>query len=244
MTKVIYISDVHNEHWKCNKLLAVTPDKEAILVVAGDINWKGRSVKDLDEVADNFLAVVAVLGNHDWWKLALQDTSKHISCKPNVHILEDSSIVIENILFVGSTLWTDMSSPAAIRMWPGVMNDARYIRGTKYSKLRDWNLHLIHTNSVDYIGSHENSVVEYKAKVLVTHHAMSHLSIAPQYMGSEYNVFYYTPLEYLLEGFDYHLHGHVHKEVRQEVYGCKILSNPLGYPGENPDYVYGTSILI
>ena len=59
--KIYYISDLHNDYNKHNKLLDFEGDLNGVLIVAGDINSKGRSIRDLEDVSDRWKAIVAVV---------------------------------------------------------------------------------------------------------------------------------------------------------------------------------------
>lgn len=233
--RVYYASDLHNDYHGRNSLLDITGDDKAVLVVAGDINSKGHTLADLEEVADRWLAIVAVLGNHDWWKLALHETHKFKSTKPNVHILMNESIEINGVLFVGTTLWHPVDDALAEYNWRLDMNDAKYIRGPNYAKLKGLDIHAEYLKGVKLIKKHQHDPVPIK--ILVTHHALCDLSVSERYTNHSSNRWYVTNKPDILEGYQYHIHGHIHSENNYDVYGCQVLSNPKGYSlNECPDY--------
>ena len=232
--RIIYISDVHNEVYNKNSLLEIPADTGAVLVVAGDINVKGRTVQDLEAVAGNFKAVVAVLGNHDWWYLALHETHKFETDVPNLHILREETIKIDDVTFCGTTLWHDIP-PALEWDWRQRMMDGKKIRGYNYHRLSPNTITAMYRKALDFIRDCKS--INGK-KVLVTHMGMSFKSIHPMYEHASTNDFYTSANDALLEGFTYHFHGHVHQEMSYETFGCKVLVSPLGYPGERISYVH------
>jgi Icc-related predicted phosphoesterase len=235
---VYYLSDIHNDYHGINALLDIVGDVNAVLVVAGDINSKGRTVADLEAIADRWKAVIAVPGNHDWWGLALHETHKFNSNVDNVHVLLEDYVTIDDVTFCGTTLWHDIRSPLDEMVWRDNMNDVRKIRGYNYNRLSSGHIKNCHINSIEFIDKCQKTISG--KKVLITHHAMSSKSIDSQYEGVNTNMFYFTNLEHLLEGFSYHIHGHIHQECDYYVSGCNVICNPRAYGSENSEY--GTRI--
>lgn len=234
--RVYYCSDLHNDYNGANDLLNLKGDKNAVLVVAGDVNSGGRMVRDLEEVADRWLAIVAVPGNHDYWGLAIDRKDKLVSEKENVHILIDDYKVINGTLFAGTTLWHEVTAQTG-HMWKSMMNDERRIRGYNYSRLKGWDIHNEHLNGLRFIEDIKRVFKDSDIpKILVTHHALSEQSIDERYQGHATNVFYVTHKPEMLDGFDYHIHGHVHQEFNYMENGCNVLCNPRAYSYENPEY--------
>lgn len=228
---IFCVSDLHNEIAGRNRLLDIKHGgraKESILVVAGDLNSKGRSIKDIEEIAHLWHSVIFVPGNHDFWGLSLQETHKHISNLPNVHTLQNQTVEFNNVVFVGTTLWHSFSAPLSHFDWKRKMNDAKKIRGPKWCRLTSAHIQEEHNKAVDFI----QSVRTPKRKVLITHHAICPLSIPDRYVSDPDNEFYCCNKTHLLDGYDYHIHGHIHSESDYEVYGCRVVCNPGGYPGE------------
>lgn len=232
--KVYYVSDIHNDYHEENALERITGDKTAVLIVAGDINSKGRTVRDLEAVADRWRAVIAVPGNHDWWGLALHERHKFDSAVDNVHVLLENTVQVDDVTFCGTTLWHAIPDWFAGNKWKECMNDRKKIRGRNYHRLYGEELHGIHLDCVKFIT--DCATIEGK-KVLITHHAMSEQSVSTYYRGSSTNQFYFTPLEHLLEPFLFHVHGHIHQEKDYMIGACNVLCNPRAYTDdENPEY--------
>ncbi|AFN37283.1 3',5'-cyclic adenosine monophosphate phosphodiesterase [Vibrio phage VH1_2019] len=231
--KVYYCSDIHNDYHDENALERITGDKDAVLVVAGDINSKGRTVRDLEAVADRWRAVIAVPGNHDWWGLAIHERHKFETSVDNVHVLLEDTVQIDDVTFCGTTLWHEVNDWFEGQRWKENMNDRRKIRGPQWRPLYGEDVHALHCQSVKFIEKCRE--IEGK-KVLITHHAPSLKSISSYYAYSSTNSFYCTDLEHLLEGFNFAIHGHVHQEFDYHVNGCNVLCNPRAYGSENPDY--------
>ena len=92
------VSDLHNEakYWQ--------PEPEVdysntVLVVAGDICTRSQAGEWLSTVADRYKAVVAVLGNHDYWDSSAENVVGRIRERlrnhTNVHVLARDSVVMQ-----------------------------------------------------------------------------------------------------------------------------------------------------
>ena len=233
--KVYYISDVHNDYHQENALEKLGGDTNAVLVVAGDINSKGRSVRDLEAVADRWLAIVAITGNHDWWGLALHEEHKFKSSVDNVHVLLNECVIIKDVVFCGTTLWHEVKDPVDENTWKFYMNDAKKIRGHNWKKLRGFDIHSMFSDNVEFIEDCRRRFSDQK-KVLITHHSLCSISVPDKWKPSPTSSYYYTEMPELLEGFLFHIHGHIHQECDYEVHGCNVVCNPKGYEDENKDY--------
>lgn len=239
----VYVSsDLHNEYnsqfmsgGSSNLLENITPDDslDSVLVVAGDLSSKGHAVRDLEAIAEDWLAVVYTPGNHCFWGLAIHETHKFKSHVENVYILQEETVEIGGVLFGGTTAWPHIANQVH---WAGVMNDAKYIRGPSYRKLRASDLNTLHSKSMAFIADFASMQFE-GVKFLVTHMAMSAKSLSELYAGESSNQYYTSYKPELLMGIDYHAHGHTHRTVSYtEGNGCITLINAHGYCLENPDY--------
>ena len=229
--KIYYISDLHNDYNKHNKLLDFEGDPNGVLIVAGDINSKGRSIRDLEAVSARWKAIVAVAGNHDWWGLALHETHKFETTKDNVHFLMEDSVKIGGVIFCGTTLWHPVGDWFEEQAWRYTMNDVKKIRGKNFKSLSKLEIEEMHSDGIRFISSCTDVYKDFP-KILITHHALSNKSIGERYKHSTANKYFATHLPYLLEGFDYHIHGHIHSKSNYVEKGCNVLCNPLGYGHE------------
>lgn len=229
MTKVYYGSDFHLE--KQENPLTEYSDPNGILVVAGDVKEKGRAIGIIDEIADNWKHVVFVPGNHDWWGLALHETNKHVSSKPNVHVLLNETKTIEGIDFVGGTSWVPIRLMDSYD-WKTGLNDSKYIRGPKYRRLEYWMLTQEHEQAMMVFRTPRSK----NPRVLVTHHPVTTWSLDPRFIDDPLTKFYASDDAEILIGYDHHIHGHVHCPFEYTQNGCAVHCNPRGYRSENIDW--------
>jgi len=229
-------------------------DAESILVIAGDIwvadeAFKRRHDQDswIKNVAKTFHAVVIVLGNHDYWDASIDTIVE--KCRAhlveqevtNVQILHNSTITIDDIKFVGGTLWTSFNNmnPLVVYGVMNGMNDSRYMRTDGNSRK---------VQAMDFFNEHKKTLacIEANAKrdypeqsvVVVTHHAPSYRSVHSKYRNFQYtdlNFGYYTELSDMMYdpdfAADYWIHGHMHDAMDYEINNTNIICNPRGYGG-------------
>ncbi|MCW3480629.1 hypothetical protein OL229_13865 [Neisseriaceae bacterium JH1-16] len=84
-----------------------------VIVLAGDIGLKHHGVewaKTLTEHAPN-TPIIMVAGNHEFYGGHFDKTliaMREAAIGSNVHVLENDALLIDDIRFLGCTLWTDL----------------------------------------------------------------------------------------------------------------------------------------
>lgn len=241
--KIQYMSDLHLEAAGMNPLQHPEAD---VVVLAGDIWTKGRSV----EFAKQFtVPVVLVAGNHEFYGDSIYDTYKKLKRDAeetsNVFFLQNDSVTIRDVTFIGATLWTDFKLFGAARSvlaqldCQNGMNDYRKIRvggEQPYRKLTPRDVELMHLKSVNYIYDQINMTVGDGKIVVVTHHAPSLESISLEYKTDPLTPGYASNLEHLMGIPRCWIHGHVHCPNDYTVNGTRVVSNPRGYAGYGRPY--------
>ncbi len=255
--KIRVLSDLHLE-FADFIVPAMDGDKQTILVLAGDITVADNRrlmvdtfIPFIERCSTQFKAVIYVFGNHESYDFDLINTRNRIeqqlqhSHTYNVHILENESVVIGDVAFIGATLWTDCGGdmPLAEFHWHG-MSDSHVI---KYNR-GPFSLHVcrkIHKQSKEYLFK---AIEEHKLfgrkTVVVTHHGVSEKSVHKMYKTtgmSELNKFFYSPLdlEFADANPDLIVSGHTHMayNVMLDETICQtcLVCNPRGYAGyESP----------
>ena len=252
-TKFQVVSDVHLEFQ--DHLIPV--ESCEVLVLCGDIlvcdklhnhplgEAAQRFKRFLRRCSDHFPHVLYVLGNHEHYQ-GMVDTSADVLRKTLTDMNLTNVVVLDNglwrhngVTWVGGTLWTDLhrGDPVTVYTAEQAMNDYRAIRvkGRGYQKFRALHSAKLHQETLDYF---HNTIKHLEEPVVVvTHHAPHHNSIHPRYHGDHHtNANYYSDLSnWVLDHPQVAVwcHGHVHHKVDYELGGCRVVANPLGYPGEN-----------
>jgi predicted phosphohydrolase len=202
-----------------------------------------RYYRFFEEECSKYREVVMVMGNHEHYGFQYQKTYAHIASQlpNNVTLLENQTHTIDDVVFVGATLWTDMNKADPLTMFhmKGAMNDYRQI--TQFNEAKNVYHRLDPERTVsDHYASRQfiQETVENKFDqkfVVVTHHAPSKASIKPQYAGDHLmNGAYSSDLsEFILNNPQIKLwtHGHTHDTFDYMIGSTRIICNPRGYKG-------------
>ena len=192
-----------------------------------------------------FPHVVYIAGNHEFyhgkWFKTLDVLRNECSKFPNVYFMENDCKKIDDVTFVGFTLWTDMNKgdPLTMHAIRDLMNDYSTIRNdyAGFTKLKPADTTLRHRKSLDYL----RTVIEGKFDekfVVVGHHAPSKLSTHEYYKNDTLmNGAYSSDLsEFIMDHPQIKLwtHGHTHHPFDYVIGETRIVCNPRGY--ESPGY--------
>lgn len=191
-----------------------------------------------------FPHVVVIAGNHEFyhgnWKASIQYLRDEYSKFDNVYFLEQDLKVINDVTFIGATLWTDCNNgdPLTLHCLTDMMNDFRIIRNDTlgYTKLRPAHTLSRHVQSKQYIKNIVQGMHDEKF-VVVGHHAPSRLSTHERYIGQDLmNGGYSSDLsEFIMDHPQIKLwtHGHTHDPFDYMVGETRVVCNPRGYGGHD-----------
>lgn len=238
--RIGYGSDLHLDVWRGQGRVGV-PDGLDALVLAGDIcpmHLAHRIIPDMGIP----VPTVYVAGNHEHYHGQIAGFREEYApdLMPRVHLLEDSSVVIGGVRFLGCTLWTDYGPPdsrhAAMSLAERSLNDHRLIRNGDRRWTTD-DARAAHLASLEWLRTQLFDVEHDGPTVVVTHHAPSHLSVTPKYAGDPLNRAFVSHLDDLvrISGAVAWIHGHVHSEHDYAIGATRVLCNPMGYPMEIHD---------
>jgi predicted phosphodiesterase len=207
-----------------------------VLVVAGDlIPRMERGVRWLCErVTDR--PVIYVAGNHEFYGCDVDRTVEkacEAAAGTNIHILQNDTVTIEGVLFVGATLWTDFGifgdrDLAMMRAADG-LNDYHRIRVRRYvERLRPAHTLARHLESRDFI---QRATRQARADriVVVTHHGCVPQAIKAGTENDILSAAYVSDCSDLLENVDIWIYGHTHESRDFMVGRTRIVSNSKGY---------------
>jgi len=250
------ISDIHREfdRWYFQRWMKKKPelwdiytpshldtDKDTVLGIAGDMDTQKYTAKFLIEMSKRFKAVVCVLGNHDYWKRDLQSHPEQIKKTlamagvTNVHLLDCNSVVIDDVRFIGATLWTDFNKgdSLVLNMAEREMNDYFFMRKNNYERrVKPRDLLAEHIRHRDFIFSFAQND---EKMVVLSHHAPCWKSIDfSRYGQGPINYLYATEFgnEIAYSNFLLWQHGHIHTTHDYPIYNTRIICNPRGYFGD------------
>lgn len=197
------------------------------------------------DCADNFDHVIYVMGNHESYHGRVDKTvsiiKETLSIHENIHVLDNEKVQIDDFLFLGTTLWTDINkmNPITESIIQGSMNDFRYITFKDrdiYRKLIPYDTAVFHKNALNFI---QESCKDSEKVIVCGHHAPSYQSVHPNYQNdSDYhiNFAYNSNLENFiaeLPQIKLWTHGHVHDSFDYMIGGTRVVCNPKGYYDQN-----------
>ncbi|MEY4332460.1 MAG: hypothetical protein RLZZ196_1198, partial [Bacteroidota bacterium] len=175
----------------------------------------------LKRVSFQFPHVIYVAGNHEFyhgkWHQTLTVLAEECAKFPNIYFLERGFKKIDDVIFVGGTLWTDMNKhdPLTLHAARDMMNDFRIIRNDEkgYTTLKPADTVIRHRDTLGYI----KEIVDRKEVekyVVVGHHSPSLLSVHENYKNDQImNGCYHSDLSnFILDRGQIKLwtHGHTH----------------------------------
>lgn len=263
--KIAVTSDVHLEF---GPIELKNTDNADVLILSGDIcvakdlNIFGdgeerseRIHKFFQGCCSEFKHVMYVAGNHEHYHgdfaNSIPRLKEYLGYLVNLHILDKESVIVDDILFVGGTLWTDMNKSDGITLMhmKGMMNDFRLVKNSTretFFRDTDGNSHsrTPRFTPEDAVDDHKE-MLEYlklmvsgntnKKIVVVGHHAPSKMSTHPRYKDENImNGGYSSDLsDFILDHPQIKLwtHGHTHEDFDYLIGSTRIFCNPRGYIG-------------
>ena len=272
--KIAVASDIHLEFGDID----ITNDSQAdVLILSGDIcvaadlDMRDRRQTELgfarrrsemfheffERCAANFPHVIYIMGNHEYYHsdfaTALDDVRKRLAHLSNLYILEREIKVIDDVTFIGGTLWTDMnnSDPLTLYHMRTMMNDFRVIQNsavpvhfrtsegdfkTRVAKFSPEDAVTEHVKMKEYIQVVTAMLGENSNKyVVVGHHAPSRRSTHEMYAHDTImNGGYSSDMDQFIEDrpqIKLWTHGHTHHVFDYMIGETRVVCNPRGYHG-------------
>lgn len=237
--RIQYCSDLHLEFGQNSRYFAKNPLHVSgeVLLLAGDIipiHDEFFNDSFFNFIADNYKQVFWVPGNHEFYYKDITEFSKsyNIQIKDNINIVNNIELKYENIRFVFSTLWSNISSLNEKNIEQSVSDFANISYKNKKLKAKEYN--MLHVDGLEFIQqslkeAHENTVV-------VTHHLPSNLCNSSHHKNSSINEAFCVDLTHFIESCNanYWIYGHSHFNQKPLIIGNTILlTNQLGYVQSN-----------
>lgn len=247
--KIALASDLHLER---GDITLPNTEMADVLILSGDIcvskyckptfglfpEYQSERIHDFfTRTAVEFNHIIYVVGNHEHYNSDFSHTIPNLKNQlcyiPNVHILDNEVKIIDNISFIGGTLWTDMNGndPETKRWLARSMNDFRVIQhnGTVFTP----DDAIIEHNSMLQLISDTIDATPDATYVMVGHHSPSFNSVAPEFQDDQLmNGGYHSNLaRFILDRPQIKLwtHGHTHSNHDYTIGNTRIVCNPRGY---------------
>lgn len=220
--------DLDNPDWDC-------------LIIPGDLS------ADLDLVSYFFaykapqIPIIYVMGNHEYEGRSLNGTKKLmkeiVSEFPHIHLLDNESVVIDGVKFIGSTLWSNFELDGMEQKIQH-MNWARtnvvdfsaitYEREGLRTKLTPEHMVKLNEEAVKFLEFELKNNPFDGEKVVVTHFAPHPNSLAQEYRH-KMSAYWVNNLEHLMGFSRYWFHGHTHNSFNYDVEGTQVVCNARGF---------------
>ena len=261
--KIALCSDLHLEF---APISLENTENADVLILSGDIcvandllerdsyNIRGEDDRSnrfhtfFQECSQRFPHVIYIMGNHEHYHgdyvrshSILRDRLAYLR---NLHVLDKETFVLDDVTFIGGTLWTDMNKedPMTLYSMTGMMNDFRIVRNSNRTRLNGSKEEPAIFSPQDAVDDHKQ-MMEYirvvtegkfdQKFVVCGHHSPSRSSTHPRYKDELLmNGGYSSDLsEFILNNPQIKLwtHGHTHEEFDYMVGSTRIVCNPRGY---------------
>jgi Icc-related predicted phosphoesterase len=209
--RIGFVSDLHLERYNAlhiehlqRKILSVDVD---VMVIGGDTytaKTQYLAERFYQPIREKFRTFI-IKGNHDYYGGVWEDD------------------FIEAGEFVGGCLWTNFDGDVNVEnLATKYITDFRAIEGFTADKCKQ----------IYY--DHGKKIFESDAPIVVTHFPPSKKAITEKFHGDPLNGYFVNDMDEHIKYSNKKLWlcGHTHGIFEFEVGNCKVISNPLGYPGE------------
>jgi predicted phosphodiesterase len=244
MTSIALHSDLHLERqilpidW-----LEEVPD---ILILAGDIIRIDESYKFLTYLADKYkdMQILYVTGNHEYYDIENMLEAERIlktSLKEHdqIHFLQNDSIEINGIRFLGTTGWSRMLSLGIEKQL-----EAKYLVGYSINDFRliGYEDRIFNVDDCIELGEQQyewlkaelSKESDCKHTVVITHFSPSLKLRNTQFPIDELSAYFHASFDDLIEEYqpDMWMFGHTHANFDIQIGKTRVLSNQKGYGRE------------
>lgn len=239
--KLFVLSDLHSEFYLSHvklwdKIKDSLPDAD-VLILAGDIGVVGKSSNEyialLRKFRERYEKIVLIAGNHEHYRSSQCDVISELTeicIETDVVFLNNSSVIIDGVKFVGSTLWSMADYSVA-----GSLRDI----GKVFKNVNEYNAE--HKRCFNFLKSELENPVNIPI-CIITHHLPSFNLCHPKFSAyGKVNTGFYTEIldKLNLDNVKYWFCGHTHESCvynhKVDDKNVKIIVNPMGYPGESRD---------
>ena len=249
--KLRYFSDLHLEFMKSlsieDFMKKISPGKDEVCILAGDIGNPYQPNYDtfIKFIISNFKKTFLIAGNHEYYNKTktMKETNTflhdYFQQFPTISFLNNTCEKYEGICFLGATLWSKITNPT------NTINDVYRIPNfdiVQYNQL--------HTESIRFLEDALQSNAHEKC-IVITHHMPSERLLDKKYTTKEmmpYNQWFCCNMDELITTYKASIqcwiYGHTHTPSTHILEEIPFVCNPIGYPGENSDVNFDTTITI
>ncbi len=218
MEKIQFLSDLHPEvNGVLPKIIPIAP----VLIIAGDCTLGADGYERFEEFirycSSKWKTVIYVPGNHDFYHGKTKQTMFEIELMynkifyryPNTYYLNNRTIVIGDIAYIGSCLWANVPSSYTEDYHNILRDDGVPLTSVDVTDMNSYSIH--------YISEMLKSTEVYR-KICITHFPPIQRAWNPlKYSVSPY---FENNLEYLMSNVLLWIFGHTHYSCLKQVENC------------------------
>lgn len=245
--KLQIISDLHLEHrWlEIDQVLQNSSSNDTVLALLGDIGSPLANASSLESFlracSSQYKMVLYVPGNHEYYNhsgIDVIDVNRSLEtlCRSfsNVHFLNNSFITVQDICFIGSTLWSHVPLEHKFDV-EGYLNDYRLIWKPQLQRITVEDTNAEFEKNKGFIETAVcNALAAGLQPVVLTHHTPSFFKTsAPRFEGKPTTHAFSTKLCCPKDTIRLWCCGHTHFNFHHFEEGYELISNQFGY-GTNP----------
>lgn len=227
--------------------------KRPVLCLAGDIFDRHESAEIVFKVLKEFYEdVIYVYGNHECYVYSelFESTEEKLDMirrsakNNNVHMLEGTTIQIQDVTFGGGSAWYDFSygvqhhkrsKESMYEYWKYFMSDASLIADS-YAIPRMYSKRAPVLDFDKFLDKRINEIksIPENVDVMVSHVA----PVVPEALPEKYKIsstgfyFFDGAKEVIRIAPKVWLYGHTHQVYNEVFHKTKLICNPFGYPSE------------
>jgi len=243
--KLVAASDIHIEFPATNFGRAIAfPDATDVIVLAGDIEVGNVASEEILDIARRFPSaqIVWVAGNHEFYEHNIDSQINHYreACRTaeRVHFLENESVQIGSVKFIGCTLWTDFTilgdKKRAMEVSERIITDFSLIKTRDGEWFTPQDAADRFEESCRYLEA-ELSSSDPESTVVITHFPPG-LETRNQNFGMEaITAYFQANVDHIIDRYQpavwVYGHNHYSNDLRRGK--TRLVSNQLGYPSES-----------
>lgn len=207
---------------------------EPVVIVAGDTSNGLEGLRFLQKLKNKGFEVYACDGNHEHYANLSQGRTIHETCARFREDFRARTLLSDGTPIILRNGWYPVTLESS---WIRLMNDSYRCAVNAYQ------MNEISLKEAWYIRQELQAWKDYQLKgVVVTHTSPCEETLNPEFKDALSNEWYWNPaMRAILEEYSDQIHvwchGHTHASNEAIVNGVRVVCNPRGYPGENPEWV-------
>lgn len=248
--RIAYASDLHLELDASITMPGLSTAD--VLILAGDVDTMPEYYTEFLRKLRRIYAgpVLFVLGNHEYYNGVFPDDRQKyreaIAHDRQAFLLENESILLGTVRFLGVTLWTDFAEGKQMHSCQRMMSDFEVIYDGQAlqtgisGSITPEAILKVHRDSIVWMDEQFTKNPHQGPTVVITHHAPSYRSQHPRFAGSPISGGFCSDQEQRIHRWQPELwiHGHVHDPMDYRIGKTRVICNPWGYPDEGNERIY------